>query len=42
MVLDELRDFERRTVELDFIAKKLRLQDYVLVEILFFTANSTA
>jgi hypothetical protein len=41
-VLDELRDFERRTVGLDFIAKKLCLQDYVLVEILFFTANSTA
>jgi hypothetical protein len=42
MVLDELRDFERRTVRLDFIAKKLCLQDYVIVENIFFTANSTA
>ena len=41
-VLDELRDFERRTVELDFIAKKLYLQDYVLAENIFFRANSTA
>ena len=38
MVLDELQDFERRTVELDFIAKKITF----LVEILFFKANSTA
>jgi len=42
MVLDELQDFERRTVELDFIAKKLYLQDYVLAENIFFRANSTA
>jgi hypothetical protein len=33
MVHDELWDFERRPVELDFIAKKLCLQDYVLVEV---------